>query len=225
MRSFAAAWPNPVLQHDAAKLPWGHIMVLIDRIDDQHVRDWYASQDAQHGWSRPVLEHHIKSGRHLRVGAAPNNFPDVLTPAESDQTREILQDPYDLDFLALDPHHNERDLEEALIARLTHFLAELGSGFAFVGRQYKLTVGNSDYFIDLLFYHLGLRRFIVFELKAVAAQPEHIGELNFYVNAWTTSCGARSMATDPPSASCWCPRVRHTVGPTIGVVPVSAWMA
>lgn len=146
MRSFAAAWPNPVLQHDAAKLPWGHIMVLIDRIDDQHVRDWYASQDAHHGWSRPVLEHHIKSGRHLRVGAAPNNFPDVLTPAESDQTREILQDPYDLDFLALDPHHNERDLEEALIARLTHFLAELGSGFAFVGRQYKLTVGNSDYF-------------------------------------------------------------------------------
>ncbi len=182
MRSFAAAWPNPVLQHDAAKLPWGHIMVLIDRIDDQHVRDWYASQDAQHGWSRPVLEHHIKSGRHLRVGAAPNNFPDVLTPAESDQTREILQDPYDLYFLALDPHHNERDLEEALIARLTHFLAELGSGFAFVGRQYKLTVGNSDYFIDLLFYHLGLRRFIVFELKAVAAQPEHIGKLNFYVN-------------------------------------------
>jgi hypothetical protein len=80
------------------------------------------------------------------------------------------------------PPHNERDLEEALIARLTHFLAELGSGFAFVGRQYKLTVGNSDYFIDLLFYDLGLRRFIVFELKAVAAQPEHIGKLNFYVN-------------------------------------------
>ena len=120
--------------------------------------------------------------RHLRVGAAPNNFPDVLPPAESDQTREILQDPYDLDFLALDPHHNERDLEEALVARLTHFLAELGSGFAFVGRQYKLSVGKSDYFIDLLFYHIGLRRFIVFELKSVAAQPEHIGKLNFYVN-------------------------------------------
>jgi predicted nuclease of restriction endonuclease-like (RecB) superfamily len=110
MRSFAAAWPNSILQHDAAKLPWGHIMVLIDRIDDQQVRDWYASQDAQHGWSRPVLEHHIKSDRHLRVGAAPNNFPDVLPPAESDQTREILQDPYDLDFLALDPNHTERDL-------------------------------------------------------------------------------------------------------------------
>lgn len=160
MRSFAEAWPDPDLQHDAAKLPWGHIMVLIDRIDDQTTRDWYARQDVQHGWSRAVLEHHIKSGRHLRIGAAPNNFPEVLTPAESDQTQEILQDPYDLDFLALDPHHNERDLEEALVARLTHFLAELGSGFAFVGRQYKLSVGTSDYFIDLLFYHLGLRRFL-----------------------------------------------------------------
>ena len=182
MRSFAAAWPDSILQRDAAKLPWGHIMVLIDRLDDQETRDWYAAQDSQHGWSRAVLEHHIKSARHLRVGAAPNNFPDVLPPAESDQTREILQDPSDLDFLALDPHHIERDLEEALVARLTHFLAELGSGFAFVGRQYKVSVGKSDYFIDLLFYHLGLRRFIVFELKSVAAEPEHIGKLNFYVN-------------------------------------------
>ncbi len=165
-----------------ARLPWGHITVLLDRLDDNQVRQWYAAQDVQHGWSRSVLRHHIDSGRHLRVGAAPNNFPDVLPPAESDQTREILQDPYDLDFLALDPHHNERDLEDALVGRLTHFLAELGSGFAFVGRQYRLSVGRSDYFIDLLFYHLGLRRFIVFELKSVAAQPEHIGKLNFYVN-------------------------------------------
>ena len=159
-----------------------NITVLLDSLDDNQVRQWYAAQDVQHGWSRSVLRHHIDSGRHLRVGAAPNNFPDVLPPAESDQTREILQDPYDLDFLALDPHHTERDLEDALVARLTHFLAELGSGFAFVGRQYKLSVGQSDYFIDLLFYHLGLRRFIVFELKSVAAEPEHIGKLNFYVN-------------------------------------------
>jgi len=126
----------------------------------------------------------ITSTAVVTCGSAPHptNFPDVLPPAESDQTREILQDPYDLDFLALDPHHTERDLEDALVARLTHFLAELGSGFAFVGRQYKVSVGKSDYFIDLLFYHLGLRRFIVFELKSVAAEPEHIGKLNFYVN-------------------------------------------
>ena len=182
MQTFASAWPEPIAQQAVARLPWGHITVLLDRLDDNQVRQWYAAQDVQHGWSRSVLRHHIDSGRHLRVGAAPNNFPDVLPPAESDQTREILQDPYDLDFLALDPHHTERDLEDALVARLTHFLAELGSGFAFVGRQYKVSVGKSDYFIDLLFYHLGLRRFIVFELKSVAAEPEHIGKLNFYVN-------------------------------------------
>ena len=182
MRSFAAAWPNPVLQHDAAKLPWGHIMVLIDRIDDQPSETGTPAKTPNTAGHDQFWNTTSSPRRHLRVGAAPNNFPDVLTPAESDQTREILQDPYDLDFLALEPHHNERDLEEALVARLTHFLAELGSGFAFVGRQYKLTVGNSDYFIDLLFYHLELRRFIVFELKAVAAEPEHIGKLNFYVN-------------------------------------------
>ena len=182
MQTFASAWPEPIAQQPVARLPWGHITVLLDRLDDNQVRQWYAAQDVQHGWSRSVLSHHIDSGRHLRVGAAPNNFPDVLPAEESDQTREILQDPYDLDFLALDPHHTERDLEDALVARLTHFLAELGSGFAFVGRQYKVSVGKSDYFIDLLFYHLGLRRFIVFELKSVAAEPEHIGKLNFYVN-------------------------------------------
>lgn len=183
MQTFASAWDAPIAQQPVARLPWGHITVLLDRLGDQDTREWYAAQDAAHGWSRAVLSHHIGSNRHLRVGAAPNNFPEVLPAAMSDQAREILQDPYNLDFLALDPHHSERDLEDALTTRLTHFLAELGSGFAFVGRQYKLTVGRNDYFIDLLFYHLGLRRFIVFELKAVAAQPEHIGKLNFYVNA------------------------------------------
>lgn len=183
MQTFAAAWAAPIAQQPVARLPWGHITVLLDRLDDQGLWEWYAAQDVEPGWSRAVLSHHIDSNRHLRVGAAPNNFLEVLAVQASEQAREILQDPYNLDFLALDPHHSERDLEDALTARLTHFLAELGSGFAFVGRQYKLTVGRSDYFIDLLFYHLGLRRFIVFELKAVAAQPEHIGKLNFYVNA------------------------------------------
>lgn len=182
MQTFASEWHGSIAQQPVARLPWGHITVLLDRLDDQQLREWYAAQDVEHGWSRAVLSHHIGSRRHLRVGVAPNNFPEVLPSLVSDQAKEILQDPYDLEFLALDPHHTERDLEDALTARLTHFLAELGSGFAFVGRQYKLTVGSSDYFVDLLFYHLGLRRFVVFELKAVAAQPEHIGKLNFYVN-------------------------------------------
>jgi len=182
MQTFASAWPEAIAQQPVARLPWGHITVLLDRLDDQQVREWYVAQDVQYGWSRAVLSHHIETGRHLRIGTAPNNFTDVLPAADSDQVREILQDPYNLDFLALDPGHTERDLEDALISGLTHFLTELGAGFAFVGRQYRLPVGDREFFIDLLFYHLGLRRFIVFELKSVGAEPEHIGKLNFYVN-------------------------------------------
>lgn len=180
MRTFADRYP--IAQEAPAQLPWSHVQVLLDKVPDRETRDWYAAQDLEHGWSAAVLTHHITTERHKRVGAAPNNFPQVLPPAVSDQTREIVQDPYILDFLALDPHHNERDLEDALVDRLTRFLAELGTGFAYVGRQYKVTVGDSDNYIDLLFYHLRLRAFVVFELKAVAAQPEHIGKLNFYVN-------------------------------------------
>ncbi|WP_029137951.1 PDDEXK nuclease domain-containing protein [Nakamurella lactea] len=182
MRTFADRYPDSIAQRPVAQLPWRHITTLLDKVPDPAARDWYAAQDVEHGWSTPVLTHHITTERHKRVGAAPNNSPQVLPPADSDQTREIVQDPYVLAFLALDPHHSERDLEDALVNRLTRFLAELGTGFAYVGRQYKVTVGASDYFIDLLFYHLRLRAFVVFELKAVAAQPEHIGKLNFYVN-------------------------------------------
>lgn len=182
MRTFAAAYPDGIAQRPVAQLPWRHVTVLLDKVTDPDARAWYAAQDVEHGWSTPVLTHHINSGRHERIGGAPNNFHQVMAPAESDQSSELLQDPYVLDFLALEPAHSERDLEDALMQRLTQFLAELGTGFAFVGRQYKLTVGRSDYYLDLLFYHLKLRRFIVFELKAVAAAPEHIGKLNFYVN-------------------------------------------
>lgn len=183
MQTFAGAWPGPIAQQPVARLPWGHITTLLDRIPDQPTREWYAAQDAEHGWSRAVLTHHIATERHLRVGSAPNNFPTTVPSSDSDQVRELAQDPYNLDFLALEPGHTERHLEDALIARLTLFLSELGAGFAFVGRQYRLVVGQRDFYIDLLFYHLGLRRFIVFELKAGDAEPEHLGKLNFYVNA------------------------------------------
>ena len=158
-------------------------MVLLDKVTDHEARKWYAERAVEHGWSRAVLTHHIATNRHTRVGAAPNNFPATLAPVESDLAREIVQDPYDLDFLALDPGYTERELEEALVARMTHFFTELGDGFAFVGRQYRLPVGDQDYFIDLLFFHLGLRRYVVFELKVGRVEPEHLGKLNFYVNA------------------------------------------
>lgn len=183
MRTFADTVDEPIAQQPVARLPWGHITVLLDRVADRDARTWYATGAAEQGWSRATLLHHITADRYTRVGAAPNNFPTTLGNLESDLAREIVHDPYDLDFLALDPGYTERDLEDALVGRLTHFIAELGTGFAFVGRQYPLPVGERDYFADLLFYHLGLRRFIVFELKVDAAEPEHLGKLNFYVNA------------------------------------------
>ena len=186
MRTFAQNYPHPgepMTQQPVAQLPWGHITVLLDKVSDPQARAWYVSQTVHHGWSRAVLTHHITSGRHARVGAAPNNFPTTLPAGESDLVAEVIADPYDLDFLALDPGYTERQLEDALVAQLTHFIAELGAGFSFVGRQYRLPIGGQDYFLDLLFYHLGLRRFVVFELKVGPAEPEHLGKLNFYVNA------------------------------------------
>lgn len=183
MRTFAAAWGEPITQQAVAQLPWGHITVLLDKVADHEVRQWYAARAVEHGWSRAVLTLHITTNRHARVGAAPNNFPATLASAESDLAREIVQDPYNLDFLALDPGYTERELEDALVTRMTHFFTELGDGFAFVGRQYRLPVGEQDFFIDLLFFHLGLRRYIVFELKVGRVEPAHLGQLNFYVNA------------------------------------------
>lgn len=171
-----------VAQQPVAQLPWGHITVLLDKVPDAAARDFYAAHAVAEGWSRAVLTQHIATKRHERAGGAVTNFAATL-PGDSDLLQEIVQDPYNLDFLTLDPGFSERQLEDALIERLTHFLAELGEGFAFVGRQYRLQVGGQEFFADLLFFHLGLRRYVVFELKVVPAAPEHLGKLNFYVNA------------------------------------------
>jgi len=145
MRSLATAWPEQITQQPAARLPWGHLILLLDRLPEPAARNWYADQAVQHGWSRASLTHHIAADRRSRLGVAPNNFPATLPPAHSDLAAEIVADPYNLDFLALDPGHSERQLEDAIVARLSHFLTELGAGFAFVGRQYRLPVGDQDY--------------------------------------------------------------------------------
>jgi len=166
MRTSAAAYPQMITQQPAAQLPWGHLMVLLDTVPDQQARDWYAAQALGHGWSRNVLSHHISTERYRRFGKAPNNFAGSdAGGADTDLARELVADPYDLDFPTLHPDYSERDLEGALVAQLTEFLAELGAGFSFVGRQYRLPVGDDDFFVDLLFFHLGLRCFIVFALK------------------------------------------------------------
>jgi len=178
-------------------------MLLLDTVPDQPARDWYAAQAVGHGWSRNVLSQHISTDRYRRFGTAPNNFAGSLAGgADTDLARELVADPYDLDFLALHPDYSERDLEDALVAQLTEFLAELGAGFSFVGRQYRLPVGDDDFFVDLLFFHLGLRCFVVFELKVGPAQPGHLGQLHFYVNVVDDLLRRPKHGDGPPSASC-----------------------
>ncbi|MBF4629254.1 PDDEXK nuclease domain-containing protein [Curtobacterium flaccumfaciens] len=182
MRAFAAAWPDEqILQQAVAELPWGHITVLLDRLDDHELRDWYAGQAAVHGWSRNVLEHQIRSEAHTRLQAAPTNFAEVLPPGDSDLAQQITKDPYVLDFLALDGDTKERHLEQALVDRIIDTLRELGEGFAFVGRQVHFDVDGDDFYVDLLFFHVEQLRYVVIELKTGKFKPEYLGQLGFYV--------------------------------------------
>ncbi|WP_123680663.1 YhcG family protein [Curtobacterium sp. PhB115] len=159
MRGFAAAWPGPdVVQQPVAQLPWGHITVLLGRLDGRERRDWYAAQALEHGWSRNVLEHHVATNAHERTSAL-TNFDRVLDEADSDLAQQITRDPYVLDFLALDAGATERQLEERLVDRIIDTLRELGTGFSFVGRQVHFEVHGDDFFVDLLFFHVDrLRR-------------------------------------------------------------------
>jgi predicted nuclease of restriction endonuclease-like (RecB) superfamily len=182
MRAFAAAWVGEkILQQAVAQLPWGHITVLLDRLDDHDLRDWYAANAAAHGWSRNVLDHQIRSAAHTRLEAAPTNFADVLPPGDSDLAQQITKDPYVLDFLAIDGDAKERHLEQALVDRIIDTLRELGEGFAFVGRQVHFDVGGDDFFLDLLFFHVEQLRYVVVELKTGKFKPEYLGQLGFYV--------------------------------------------
>jgi predicted nuclease of restriction endonuclease-like (RecB) superfamily len=181
MRAFADAWPE-LVQQPVAQLPWGHITLLLDKLDDRPLRDWYATQAVAHGWSRAVLLNQVMSQLHRRAAVAPSNFADVLPAGDSELVQQITKDPYNLEFLDLGAGTDERRLEEALVSHLQRFLVELGTGFAFVGRQYPLEVDGREFFVDLLFYHLHLYRYVVMELKTGRFEPEHAGQLNFYVN-------------------------------------------
>lgn len=184
MRYFAEHCPDGLIgQQPADQLPWFHIVALLTKLDSTCVREWYAAQTIQQGWSRATLTANIKSQLHLRQANAVTNFTQRLPQPHSDLAQETLKDPYLFDFLGLDNAAHERDIENALIRHITRFLLELGSGFAFVGRQYKLDVGGDEFFIDLLFYHTRLKYYVVVELKATAFKPEHAGQLNFYLSA------------------------------------------
>ena len=182
MRQFAEAWPDPgVVPQPVGQLPWGHVRLLLDRVPDQADRDWYAAQAAQHGWSRAVLTDRITGQLRQRTGAAPSNFPATLPPDDSDMAQQLTRDPLIFEFLDLSGQVAERDLEQALMDRLTQTLLELGHGLAFVGRQYHLDVDGDDFYIDLLFFHVEQFRYVVVELKVGKFEPEFVGKLGFYV--------------------------------------------
>jgi predicted nuclease of restriction endonuclease-like (RecB) superfamily len=184
MRAFAAAWPDrQIVQQVAAQIPWFHNCVLLDKVKDPEARLWYARKAYEEGWSRNILLLHIERRLHERQGKAVTNFPDTLPPADSDMAEQVFKDPYLFDFLGTADPRRERELEQALMDHIQRFLLELGAGFAFVGRQVLLEVGDRDFYVDLLFYHLKLRRFVVIELKAGPFDPAYVGQMNVYLSA------------------------------------------
>jgi predicted nuclease of restriction endonuclease-like (RecB) superfamily len=184
MRAFAEAWPDAaIVQQAVGQLPWGHNLVLLTRLKDTQIRLTYAQRAIRHGWSRNVLNIHIETRLLEREGHAVTNFEAQLPAPQSDLARDTLKDPYLFDFLGVGKEADERAIESAIVEHITRFLLELGAGFAYVGRQVLIEVGGDDFFIDLLFYHLKLRCYVVIELKAGPFKPEHAGQLNFYLSA------------------------------------------
>ncbi|ABE52141.1 PDDEXK nuclease domain-containing protein [Methanococcoides burtonii] len=165
------------------QVPWGHNIVIISKCKNLNEALFYIQKTIQNNWSRSVLTHHIESNLFKREGKAITNFKATLPEPQSDLAIETLKDPYNFDFLTLTEKHNEKELEDALINHVTHFLLELGAGFSYLGKQYKLEVSGDEFFIDLLFYHVKLHCYVVVELKAVKFKPEFAGKLNFYISA------------------------------------------
>jgi predicted nuclease of restriction endonuclease-like (RecB) superfamily len=182
MRSFAEAWADEaILQQAVAKLPWSHNLILLEKLALPEKRLWYARQTVEHGWSRNVLVHQIESRLYERQGKATTNFERALPSAQSDLARELLKDPYNFEFLTLQHDAEERELEKGLLVHIRKFLLELGAGFAFLGSQYHLDVDGEDFYLDLLFYHVKLRCYVVIDLKTGKFKPEYAGKMNFYL--------------------------------------------
>ena len=197
MRAFAEAWPDrEFVQAVLAQLPWYHQLALLDKLKKSESRRWYAAKAIEHNWSRNVMVMQIETRLLERSGTAVNNFEATLPGPQSDLARESLKDPYRFDFLGLTDEAQEREIERALVKHVTEFLLELGAGFAFVGQQVLMEIGGDDFFIDLLFYHLKLRCYVVIEIKAGKFKPEHLGQLSFYLSAVD---GEKKLPEDGPT--------------------------
>jgi predicted nuclease of restriction endonuclease-like (RecB) superfamily len=172
---------QPVSQ--LTQIPWGHNLKIIAKCQSVEEAMYYVQNTQENGWSRSLLTHQIENGLWQREGKAISNFSETLPTPQSDLAQQALKDPYVFDFLTLSKQHSERELEQGLIEHITHFLLELGAGFAYMGKQYPIQVGERDFFIDLLFYHAQLHCYVVIELKIGDFEPEHAGKLNFYIKA------------------------------------------
>ncbi|MGL4568162.1 MAG: PDDEXK nuclease domain-containing protein [Fusobacteriaceae bacterium] len=184
MRLFAETYPAVIVQQLVAQLSWGHNIILLDKVESEK-REWYAKKTLENGWSRNVMVHQIETRLYDRMllEGKTHNFTETLPKIESELAVETLKDPYLFDFLNLSETHLEKELEDKLVENITKFLLELGKGFAYVGRQYHLEVGGEDFYLDLLFYHLKLRSYVVIELKTGKFKPEYAGKMNFYLSA------------------------------------------
>ena len=186
MAKFATEYPDrEFVQQLAAQLPWGHNLVLLEKISDNAVREWYMLACSKNGWSRNILVHQIETKLYERQVLAEkvSNFENRLPTPQSELAVQTMKDPYIFDFIPFNEDMKERDIEDALVGDITKFLLELGTGFAFLGHQYHLNVGGEDFYIDLLFYNLNLRSYVVIELKTGEFMPEYAGKLNFYLSA------------------------------------------
>ena len=186
MSKFAEEYPNrEFVQQVVAQIPWGQNIVLMDKVSDSKEREWYIRKSAENGWSRNVLVHQIESGLYRRQVLVDkvSNFERRLPSPQSELAVQTMKDPYVFDFISLREDMIERDIEQALVRDVTKLLLELGTGFAFLGNQYRLNVGGDDFYIDLLFYNLNLRCYVVIELKTGDFKPEYVGQLNFYLSA------------------------------------------
>lgn len=184
MRTFAESYPDEAIVQDVvSKIPWGHNIKIIELTKDPAQRLWYAKKTRENSWSRNVLQLQIESDLYSRQGAATTNFARTLPQPQSDLAQQLIKDPYSLNFLSLEETIQERDLEIALVKHIRDFLVELGVGFSFVGSQYHIEVDGEDFYLDMLFYHLKLRCFIVVDLKMGEFLPEYSGKMNFYISA------------------------------------------
>jgi predicted nuclease of restriction endonuclease-like (RecB) superfamily len=184
MRALAEAYPDEAfVQAVLAQITWYHNIAIVEKVADPAEREWYVRATVEHGWSRNVLVHQIETDLYHRQGKALTNFKRTLPAPQSDLAQQVLKDPYTFDFLTLGAAARERDIEQGLVRHVARFLLELGSGFAFVGEQYRFEVSDREFLIDLLLYHTRLHCYVVVELKAGEFKPEHTGQLNFYLSA------------------------------------------